>query len=560
LISARALILPNSPTNQTVDHPTGTSRSAGSAVDSSPTGESSKQVGDNAEIELKLATIANLKAETRKRDAETEKINKEVGEKQLNWVVAGPILATIVVAILGLFSNAYVTYLNSASQLQLETARANTTLIVEAVKTGSADPKVANRNLQFFIDAGLLKDPDGKIANLVKQGRSPVLPAQATPAFRNGSRIPEQKDKKIEVLTDDERKVVLVSPLPPVGFHKVAVQALGTGVGQDCAFGDFRFKCIRLSQTVRSLTDEGAADYVFDRPIPFVAVLSVSPSDKLILGDAVKTHKQFSWDLFDNKAQMKVLKSAMESPGAWTALEPVELVQDGEKALQWMTSSVNKGTDNDCLSPDDGYCARFLFFKMTDDPQVSGIAYCALAQGLEVRSLPIGCEVYALRQDGKWSIRALLSPQYVDGGFGGIDPGLYCDVETKTSLDVGSGIVKAALTSIFDGGKFTFQRRGDKIAIAGVYSGKRLESSKSVVQNKEEAVTFHGLIRSDGKTFSLSGYVAVDEKTPTGQFLELTNEVRAAFGDVLVSRLNKGLSSLGGKIECQDVPYFRWGG
>jgi hypothetical protein len=445
--------------------------------------------------------------------------------------------------------------LNGKNQLELETLRANTTLIVEAVKTGTSDQSVANRNIGFFIDAGLLKDPDGKITNLVKQGRTPVLPAQAPPTFRNGSQLPAPKERKIEVIAGDGRNIVLNSPLPPIGLHKVAIETLGTGVALDCELGEYRFKCIRLNRTVRS-NEDGNAQYVFDRPIPYLAVQTISPSYEVKLGDSVKSQTRFSWERLDQKSQAKILESAVQIPGAWSGLEPLELVQDGDKALQWMTSLVNKSANNDCLSPSTGYCGQFLFFKMSDDPDASGIAYCAVSRGLGIVSLPIGCEVYAVRQSGKWSIRALLSPQTVEGGFGGTDPGLYCNLGNTISVDAGSKIARKALSSIFPGGELKAVARGKGVAFAIAYNGSSLQPTGQTPFRG--SITIHAILENDEQALWLSGLVAIDKDNANGQFVELTDRERQAFSGWLVSKLKGGLSSVG-KVTCEEIPYFRWG-
>ncbi|MEM1363249.1 MAG: N-acetylmuramoyl-L-alanine amidase [Pseudomonadota bacterium] len=50
-------------------------------------------------------------------------------------------------------------------------------IIVQATK--GLPPETASANLQFFVEAGILDDPDGRIARLAEEGRAPDLPTPA---------------------------------------------------------------------------------------------------------------------------------------------------------------------------------------------------------------------------------------------------------------------------------------------------------------------------------------------------------------------------------------------
>jgi hypothetical protein len=92
---------------------------------------------------------------------------------EINWSVVLPVISGIIAALIGVGSAVVVAYLNGQSQLDAERYKAQITLIVEAVKTGTNNPLAALKNLRFFADAGLL-DPGVKA--LVERGESPVLP------------------------------------------------------------------------------------------------------------------------------------------------------------------------------------------------------------------------------------------------------------------------------------------------------------------------------------------------------------------------------------------------
>ncbi len=103
------------------------------------------------------------------------------------WRRADPLLLAIIGAMLTIFGNMLVSYFNNVStvaqemrksenDLALEKLKAKYTLILQAIATN--DPKSAERNINFFIGAGLLDDADGRIHSAIAQF-SPVLPSPA---------------------------------------------------------------------------------------------------------------------------------------------------------------------------------------------------------------------------------------------------------------------------------------------------------------------------------------------------------------------------------------------
>lgn len=93
----------------------------------------------------------------------------------INWSIVIPAIAAIIAALIALLSNIYATYITGANQITLEQQRLRENLILEFVKTGDRNKAIAN--LQFFLDAGFIDDPGGKILSLIKEKKSPVLPS-----------------------------------------------------------------------------------------------------------------------------------------------------------------------------------------------------------------------------------------------------------------------------------------------------------------------------------------------------------------------------------------------
>jgi TPR repeat protein len=98
---------------------------------------------------------------------------KEAEQRAASW--RNPLVVGIFVAALGLFGNIVVASLQNWANASLAHQKAQSDLILEAIKTG--DTAKANRNLQFFIEAHLIDDPHDQIKNAIETGRGPTLPA-----------------------------------------------------------------------------------------------------------------------------------------------------------------------------------------------------------------------------------------------------------------------------------------------------------------------------------------------------------------------------------------------
>jgi hypothetical protein len=98
-----------------------------------------------------------------------------VSSSAINWSIVIPAIAAIIAALIALLSNIYATYITGTNQIALEKQRLRENLTLESVKT--SDKNKAIENLQFFLDAGFIDDPGGKILSLIKEKRSPVLPS-----------------------------------------------------------------------------------------------------------------------------------------------------------------------------------------------------------------------------------------------------------------------------------------------------------------------------------------------------------------------------------------------
>jgi TPR repeat protein len=94
-------------------------------------------------------------------------------QKASTW--RNPLVVGVFVAALGLFGNIGVTFLQNRASQALSREKAQSDLILEAIRTG--DTAKANANLIFFIEAHLVDDAHDYIKNAIKEGRGPTLPA-----------------------------------------------------------------------------------------------------------------------------------------------------------------------------------------------------------------------------------------------------------------------------------------------------------------------------------------------------------------------------------------------
>lgn len=86
-------------------------------------------------------------------------------------------MLALLAAAAGLIGNAILARINNQAALETERRRGQSTLMVEAMKTGK--PEDACRNLVFFVNLKLIDDPTGAIKGCAADPRgAPVLPSQ----------------------------------------------------------------------------------------------------------------------------------------------------------------------------------------------------------------------------------------------------------------------------------------------------------------------------------------------------------------------------------------------
>jgi hypothetical protein len=88
---------------------------------------------------------------------------------------SNPLLLGILAALVGFLGNIYATFLQGRSAREAEALKLRSSLILEAIKTGS--PSTAATNLDFLVKISYLDDPDGKIAAYIKAHGAPFLPS-----------------------------------------------------------------------------------------------------------------------------------------------------------------------------------------------------------------------------------------------------------------------------------------------------------------------------------------------------------------------------------------------
>lgn len=93
-----------------------------------------------------------------------------------------PIVTTIIAALAGLLGTGAGAILQGRANLALEQKKFESALILKAIETGDEDKAI--HNLLFFIQAGFIQDPSGKIRALAKPTTVAVLPQASAPPGR----------------------------------------------------------------------------------------------------------------------------------------------------------------------------------------------------------------------------------------------------------------------------------------------------------------------------------------------------------------------------------------
>lgn len=143
-----------------------------------------------------------VKAKEREQQSRAEEVALKREEvRRSRW--SSPLVLAVLAATVAAIGNAGVAWWNSREQHRLETERADAVrqlekskseaaLILEAIKTGTADPDKAAVNLTFLLDVGLISDPvrHDLQENLKKRmpGEGPALPA----AVANSATLPSR--------------------------------------------------------------------------------------------------------------------------------------------------------------------------------------------------------------------------------------------------------------------------------------------------------------------------------------------------------------------------------
>jgi lysozyme family protein len=162
-----------------------------------------------------------------------------------SWRGADPLVLAVVAGIFTIGGNTFLAYFNAkaatdqertkaSNALEVEKEKAKATLIIQAVSTD--DPATARRNLFFFLDAGIIRDPDQKIRAAVEK-YAPVLPSvsgrtpPSTPetyndAFWSASLRPEwikQLDASLSRIAEARPRLEKVAQAVNTPWHVIGV-------------------------------------------------------------------------------------------------------------------------------------------------------------------------------------------------------------------------------------------------------------------------------------------------------------------------------------------------
>jgi hypothetical protein len=149
-----------------------------------------------------------FEAEQKLRQAELDIRKREIAVKEIEAQRSsgflgrlGPVGVGIFVAGIGLIGGVVTTSMQNIYQRELERTKAEGTLILELAK--AADLERAQKNMQWFLRAGFIRDPTGEIAaSLENKENVPFLPALAS----------IRRDRAQQMLPDDITNQELAPP------------------------------------------------------------------------------------------------------------------------------------------------------------------------------------------------------------------------------------------------------------------------------------------------------------------------------------------------------------
>jgi Sel1 repeat len=99
---------------------------------------------------------------------------KEADFQRLKW--RDPLFLAITGAVLTAITSIVVTFVQNAQNRRTAEDKLSSDVILEWSKT--SDPELRKSNLLFFLDAGIIKDPNGNIRRLVDRNLAPSLPPE----------------------------------------------------------------------------------------------------------------------------------------------------------------------------------------------------------------------------------------------------------------------------------------------------------------------------------------------------------------------------------------------
>jgi hypothetical protein len=126
------------------------------------------------ELRLKEQEIKLKEAEIRLKETEVRAKEQEIAAARR----LSPVAVGIYVAALGLLGNLIVARWNNNSTVDVERAREQSALVIEAIKT-NGDTKAACKSLMFFVRLGFVENKDNLIVGtcLNDQENIPTLPS-----------------------------------------------------------------------------------------------------------------------------------------------------------------------------------------------------------------------------------------------------------------------------------------------------------------------------------------------------------------------------------------------
>ncbi len=159
-------------------------------------------------------------------DLETERLRESAHTTRSRLFSSRSLtISSLLAGVLGTFLGATI---QGFFNLDLEVKKLESSLIIQAIKTGNNEESA--KNLNFLVSAGFIDDPENKITSLIKSSETtPVLPKSENRSGRTDTEL-NRMARSAFLGLDDAKIINIQKDLRRLGYYSGPIDALYGGV------------------------------------------------------------------------------------------------------------------------------------------------------------------------------------------------------------------------------------------------------------------------------------------------------------------------------------------